>query len=435
MNSFIKKGLSVLLIGMMTVVFGFTAQAKKAKKDKEPYLGPTVEECKTSKKGDERCKTKNLHGQKAIEFIYQALLESNAAIAENADNIAALEVDTEDLQGQINVLVTEISDNDGEIATNAADISDLFSQLSDLQTLTAEQAHDILGVRADLSTLASTSAEQAAVVQGQISDLQGQITTNNGDTLALLENLRGLVDSQGIMLGNVKIQITDLDGKINTQVELLQAAIASVQSNLDDQELFSAEQFQYATDQRTLILADILALQVARDGLNDKADAMQTDIIASTDKITTIETQAANRMETIIDMQKDLIQISLDIAQKQDIINGTCSYGKAISAISADGTLVCTTNVTGIQRYYVTKYVYIPPGTATQTSEQVVKAECPYQSIAIEWDNYAAGLEVIYDYKNERYHRIKARNFSDTGRNLHSKITCLGLTTNGDPIN
>lgn len=90
MNSFFKKGLRVLLISMMAIVFAFSVQAKKAKKDKDPYLGPTVVVCKIKKDGTEICKEKKLHGQKAIVYLYQQLLEQNAAVAANAEDIAAL---------------------------------------------------------------------------------------------------------------------------------------------------------------------------------------------------------------------------------------------------------------------------------------------------------------------------------------------------------
>jgi peptidoglycan hydrolase CwlO-like protein len=451
-----------LLIAFLIIGVASTAQAKKKdhKHENEPYLGPTVEECKTTKKGDEKCKIKKLHGQKAIEFIYQALLVSDAAIAEIAESIAALEVDTEDLQGQINVLVTEISDNDGEIATNAADISDLFSQLSYLETITAAQAEDILAVRTDLTTLAEATEEEAEVVQGQISDLQEQITTNNGDTLALLEALQGLVDSQGSMLDTVKSQITELDEKIDDQVGLLQAAIAAVQSNIDDQESFSEQEFQYATDQRTLILADILALQIARDDLNDKADDIQDQVIANATKIAELETQAAERSETIVDMQKDLGQINLDIAKKQNIISGTCPYGTVIRDITTNGNLICSTNVNGINRYTVSKYVYIPRGKSygsthshctgyfdgcAEYSHRHVTyysnnygstyASCPYESIAIGWSNNSGtDLELAYEHKNSKSYSISAYNYSTYGRNLYATVTCLGLTANNGPV-
>jgi hypothetical protein len=447
-----------LLIAFLMIGVASTAQAKK---DKNPYLGPAVEECKTTKKGDEKCKIKKLHGQKAIEFIYQALLASDAAIAENAENIAALEVDTEDLQGQINVLVTEISDNDGEIAANAADISDLFSQLSYLQTITAAQAEDILAIRTDLTTLAEATEEQAEVVQGQISDLQEQITTNNEDTLALLEALQGLVDNQGSMLETVKSQITELDGKIDNQVDLLQAAIATVQSNIDDQEAFSEQEFQYATDQRTLILADILALQIARDDLNDKADALQSQVDANKNKIAALELQTSGSSETIVDMQRAIDKINLDITKKQNIISGTCPYGTVIRDITTNGNLICSTAANGIHRYRVSGYVYIPRGKSYGSSHShcttkilgvcvdsyshrhvtyynnnygSAKATCPYDSIAISWSNSATDLDIYYDSKGTNNYNVAAHNYSEYGRNLNVYVTCLGLTANNIAI-
>jgi predicted nucleic acid-binding Zn-ribbon protein len=178
---------------MMTLVFAFTTQAKK----NYPYLGPTVEECKIDKKGNEKCKIKNLKGQKAIIYIYQALLEANAAIAENADQIAALEIDTTDLQEQINDLGVKISANESEIAANAAYIADLFNEINALQVAMSIDVQNLNSLRADLVQFQIDSAAQATVVQGQIAQLQDQITQNNDTLIGLLAALRQEVESVG----------------------------------------------------------------------------------------------------------------------------------------------------------------------------------------------------------------------------------------------
>jgi predicted nucleic acid-binding Zn-ribbon protein len=299
MKKSFDKFMKGVLIAFLIIGMASTAKAKKAKKDKEPYLGPTVEECKTRKNGDEKCNIKKLHGQKAIEFIYQALLESNAAIAENAENIASLTIDTSDLQEQIDGLRTEISDNDGEIAANAENISNLFIQLASLQAVSTEQTQELLNIKEELLELESISEAQAIVVQGQIDYLQEQITANNNTMLASMGPLQELVDSQGILLQAVQNQIVELDEKIDIQVELLQDAIALVQSNLEDEEFLTNEQFGYATDQRTLILADIVALQIAREDLHDRADGLNEDIEANESAIADLKTDLDGRISSI----------------------------------------------------------------------------------------------------------------------------------------
>jgi len=451
MKIFIKKGLSLLLISMMAITFSFTVQAKK---NKDPYLGPTVEECKTNKRGDEKCKIKKLHGQKAIEFIYQALLESNAAIAENAENIAALGLDTGDLREQINMLSIEISDNDGKIATNASDISDLFSQLSDFQTTTEEQAQDILTLRADLMLLESASAEQAIAVQGQIGELQRQITDNNDATMALLETLREMVESQEEVLLTVKGRITELDKKISTQVGLLHDAIALVQSNLDDQELFTVEQFQYATDQRTLILADIVGLQTARDELERRANELRGQLYANETKIGEMESQVLQNSEMITEMQDDIVQIRLDLAQKQDILEGNCPEGMALSSINPDGSIACTATANGITRTTVSNYTFLSAGmhygdyqrrctnwflgicTNWITYRPVfyhhqtgtVNAYCPSGSTMISGYSSSYGLDNVSEHMGLNYYEVTATNKSQNSRYLYAYGTCLVLT-------
>lgn len=404
MKHFMYKGLRIFLIGSMLMFF---CSAVQAAKKNEPYLGPTVEECKINKKGDEKCKIKNLKGQKAIEFIYQALLEANAAIAENSEQITALEVDTEYLQGQINTLAAEISANDGEIAANAANISLLLAQLSDFQTVAANQAQDLLVLRDDLTQLANATAAQAAVVQGQIDALQGQITDNNNTILGLLADLQALVDSQGATLETVKAQIAELDGKIDTQVGLLQDAIAQVQSNLDDQESFTVEQFQYATDQRTLILADIVTLQIARDTLHSRADAIQSQVDANVTTIGQLAELISNNSSQIAQMQSELILINTSLAQKQDILEGNCPSGLALSGIAPDGAITCTITTNGITKTTVSQFIYIPPGatevciwnfciTQEHFQTRTIQATCPATSVLVGGYANTTGLADVY---------------------------------------
>ncbi|MBT4291717.1 hypothetical protein HOD41_03425 [bacterium] len=279
MNSFIKKGLSVLLIGMMAIVFAFTVQAKKAKKDKAPYLGPTVYECKTNKHGEEKCKTKKLHGQKAIEFIYQALLASNAAIALNAANIAALEINTDDLQAQINVLRLDIIDNDGEIAANAAAISNLFTQLANLHSTTAT-------LRTDLTQLQNDTNAEASYVQGQIADIQGQIISNNNTMVALIADLEALVTQQKAELELLmETEIATLQSNTNAQIVLLQQAIAKVEADLAENDTAAADHVAYATIQINAIWQDITSLENDIDELNSTANSLASDIVQNEEDI------------------------------------------------------------------------------------------------------------------------------------------------------
>jgi chromosome segregation ATPase len=225
-----------LLVFFLMIGLASTAQAKKKKGHKhenEPYLGPTVEVCKTRKDGTETCKEKKLHGQKAIEYIYQDLLAQNSAIAANAEAIAALQITTAELRLEIELLAETVSYNTENIDAKGTAISDLLTQLSDLQAVSTSQAQDLANLRTDLIQLKSESDDQASQVQEQIEDLKSQISYNNDTMKVMLADLEILVVEQKAELDSVKSEVATLRNNTNTQIASLEEAIADVNESLD----------------------------------------------------------------------------------------------------------------------------------------------------------------------------------------------------------
>ena len=303
MNSFIKKGLSVLLIGMMAVVFGFTAQAKKGKKDKEPYLGPTIEECKTNKKGDERCKTKNLHGQKAIIYLYQLALEQGAAISANVEVIAELSGITDELRSDINALIDTVNDHEGRIVANEADIASILVKIAALQTIQTGHTQELQDLNADISEMRSETVAQFAVIQDQFVDLQGQIDANHAEMIALFADLNGVLAAQKTELESlINTEIAALETAVDVQIDLLNEKVDDVKGDLTALE--TAMDLAFANLQITLILADIQDLKDDLGDLNGTADDLADRITTNEGLISDMSVEiAANEAAIAANMQ------------------------------------------------------------------------------------------------------------------------------------
>ena len=104
------NGLKSLLTVMLSIGFALTVQADDDDKDKE-IQGPTIEVCKSKKDGTEKCKTKELHGQKAIIFLHQEQQRQAGVIEVNENAISGLSTEVEGLSGEIEAVRSEIPDD------------------------------------------------------------------------------------------------------------------------------------------------------------------------------------------------------------------------------------------------------------------------------------------------------------------------------------
>ena len=157
MREMIQKGLKGLLIVILLMGFAFTVQADDDDDDDEnkgndKTKGPTVEICETKKDGTEKCKTKELKGQKAIIFLYEELLK--------------LQTDTDDLQNDIQVIQNDMP---AEIINLVLSNPTILGIMSEIQNLSE-----------DIATLTTSINALEGRVQGAetaIGELQSTIET------------------------------------------------------------------------------------------------------------------------------------------------------------------------------------------------------------------------------------------------------------------
>jgi len=284
-----NKVIKGLLITSLLIGITFTAQAKKKHKKNKLYLGPIVEVCKTKKDGTEVCKDKKLHGQKAIEFIYQELLMYDATIAANADAISNLRMTTGKLGLEIEFLTATVSDNTGNIAINAANIKNMVFDISNLRTENKEQVMDLIAMGSDLSGLGGKIETQYVVDQVQMADLQEKIDDNHAQLLAMLADLNKVLTVQKTELGNsIDKEISALKVAADAQVDLLQKSIIDLRADIDASELATATHITYANAQVNMILADIMTLNIDIGKLEDLADNMADSITDNEGLISTL---------------------------------------------------------------------------------------------------------------------------------------------------
>ncbi|MBF0290509.1 MAG: hypothetical protein HQM14_22090 [SAR324 cluster bacterium] len=180
MCSILKKAKRSLFVFILLIGLAFTVQAEK---DKKSHLGPTVEKCKTKKSGEKECKTERLHGEKAIEYIYQELLKQienikqnelkaeavSGAVSANSDSVDAANALIATNRAAIdaatslaNANQSSINTNGNAININAAVISDLSNLATDHESISNGHTQQLIDLKLQIVDLNTELARQGA---------------------------------------------------------------------------------------------------------------------------------------------------------------------------------------------------------------------------------------------------------------------------------
>ena len=168
------NGLKSLLTVMLSIGFALTVQADDDDKDKE-IQGPTIEVCKSKKDGTEKCKTKELHGQKAIIFLHEEQQQQAGAIETNEGSLSGLSLEVEGLSGKINTVRSEIPTDQQIIDAALSDpliigaieaIPQLSERIDGLEEQVEAVESAIVGLEERVAALESLHSETRFVAVG-----------------------------------------------------------------------------------------------------------------------------------------------------------------------------------------------------------------------------------------------------------------------------
>lgn len=199
-------------------------------------------------------------------------------------------------------------------------------------------------------------------IQGQfvevnqgIDDLQGDLDLLVGrvdgleDRVAANETAISGLEAQNVILGQ---QITDLFDTTATNSADIAAAmglIADLEADL------------------VLLRADVV-LNAEAIALNEAEILIQKDFVTqNTQGLQSLLQQVENNILIIAALQDEMAIVQNELATKQDILNGSCAPGTALTAIDPSGAITCQTSggALGFAQFSVTQMGTIPAATLT----------------------------------------------------------------------
>ena len=185
-------------------------------------------------------------------------------------------------------------------------------------------------------------------IREHIDDLVGAVDSLE-DRVAANETAISGLEEQNVILS---LQITDLfdtTAENSADIAAALALIADLEADL------------------VLLRADVV-LNAEAIALNDAEILMQKAFVTqNTEGLLSLMQQVENNILTIAALQDEIAIVQNDLATKQDILNGTCAPGTALTAIDPSGGITCQTSggALGFAQFTVTQMGTIPAQTLT----------------------------------------------------------------------
>ena len=193
-------------------------------------------------------------------------------------------------------------------------------------------------------TLAGTPKGKPFIeIQGQIIEVQNDITSIEADLDAAVER----IETNEGKIAYMENQITELQAKdlaLGVQIDAVMAQ--AYENNLDIQALFSdldAIDIQIAALRADVDVNGILSQYNADEIVRLEAlQAANKDLIAANiDGLSSLVAEVDDIHEFMASVEEDILSLQTDLADKQDMIDGSCHGLSAIQSIEADGSVNC----------------------------------------------------------------------------------------------
>ncbi len=259
-------------------------------------------------------------------------------------------------------------------------------------------------------------------LQGQIVEVQGELSSLQDQ----IDSLVGRVDSVEAEQAALSSSILDLQATnqaLQDQILLNQGDIASIEYQIGVLQVQNTD------------------LQAQIDNYGDTTGALQTQITANQDQITTL-TLALNTLEgslqSTIDnnssliaiMQGEIDALQAEIDMKQNVINGFCPNGSSIRQVFPNGSVACETDDTGaatgtgtLSAYYTYGTAYVPAGHHAYITTYCASG---YMPISVGYSAYDMQVFGMMAYPQAGYPAtLSVRNTSGYDRNAYAYVNCL----------
>jgi len=237
----------------------------------------------------------------------------NDQIQDQADAIAALEAETQQLRAEISVINTQISSLEINVSANSQSIADLGVLLDilrdDLNDATQDLNAKIAQLRSDLETeLAQTQADLLAAKQ----NLQAQLDQTNADLLAVEHDLDAEIASVAAALASTKQALEQQIADIDNRISVIDGQLAQLTNSLGDAEADILALFgllQALEDQHE---ADIASIQLQIDGLSLQIQGLAANLASETAQLqAAIDSNSGNISSLLLNVSGLTAQIVL----------------------------------------------------------------------------------------------------------------------------
>lgn len=316
------------------------------------------------------------------------LVESVETIEEevgaNQDAIATLETTTAALQSQIDASADSVNDVLAVTAELQADnvalsqqilalggedehleglIADNNAQILALQSSLQGEISSIMVEIADLDSAKTELESSVAAMQASITSLESEVSSNASTIASNQSNISALqaaISGFGTQISSLESDISDLqdqiatvgdaNGSLQAQINAKTAEIASLQGQIDNNTAaIAANETNIATLEadQSVLSGNLAALEAQDSDLQDQLDANAAAIAENEALLESTRSDLQGQIDQnaalIAALQTDITLIQAELDLKQNLINGICPNGTAVTRVMEDGTLVCGT--------------------------------------------------------------------------------------------